>query len=1029
MAAEEEVKYTPNPKELWGSDDLSALVYMEMPNVLDTLEHRYLNLKTGKAIYTSISTVLIAVNPYEWIKNIYHSDKIDGYKKLADEGKPIRPPHPFAVGARGYQRLLARGLNQSVVVCGESGAGKTETTKRVIQYLAVTTPGADRNSVGIEQQIMAASPILETYGNAKTVWNNNSSRFGKFTKLLYSMEGGSGTVRGQIVGSTLETYLLEKSRVVGHSKKERSYHSFYFINAGLDEKQKAEMGIDDLMKFHYTKQGGSLTAPGINDAARFEELDGALKVMHISPEDRMDMFRMTMGILQLGNVNFTKDDQGFCQLDEACLSHLEFAAKNFSIKTDELAKRLTTVKMSAIGKKAKGITKKIQYQNAISNRDAISKGVYEKIFLHMAKLINKVLFLEEPGNSSVFNFIGVLDVFGFENFKINSLEQLCINFTNEKLQDFFNIKIIAAEQEEYLREAVVWSEIDVPDCGPMLRAVEAKKIGLFTILDGACQAPKPDVEAFHQELFKKQKGNKLLVRAKAKKSKKKKKTAYFGGVFSHFADKVTYDFELFLEKNMEKVSPDTQKMFNKSKSKFVKTVAGGKVKKKRGFTSLTTVFSKQLNSLMKNLRETEPYFIRCVNPNKEKSGKFFSRDVIRDQLRCGGIIQALRVLAMGYPTRVEYKTLYDNYHPRITNPLIKRMNPEKFAAAILIAFGIDENEYELGLTKIFFKPAKAAVFDEIMAQADNLSEEQTARILAWLAKRRLGALFGALKFNAYFASQIRDARAKQRWQDTGRIVGHVGNGLIRFLKRAKTSLQQKKLNGAASKIQRYYVAYAARQETKKKKKKLVKATKKAMRAHKKYLHRRQVMSWLTQAVENTRIRLEEERKRLEAEQKAIKEEEERLRKAMEQELKEAEIAKIKKEEEEKRVQRARDHEKTQLISELKRTIDAKKTAFLTYSKLDDVISDINNTIDSGVKGILARNKELTDLADVQGDVDKVRKDMTEKWKKAWEEEQNRLADEAEKKRIAEEEAKKKAEEERIEAEKKKESLSREIYDG
>jgi len=1070
-----EVKYTPNPPELLGVDDLSLLVYLEMPNVLDTLEHRYLKLKSGKAIYTSISTVLIAVNPYEWIKGIYADEKIDMYKELADNGKPIRPPHPFAVGARGYQRLLARGLNQSVVVCGESGAGKTETTKRVIQYLACTTPGADENAVGIEQQIMAASPILETYGNAKTVWNNNSSRFGKFTKLLYSMEGGADTVRGQIVGSTLETYLLEKSRVVGHAKKERSYHSFYFINAGLNEKEKADMGIDSLKNFWYTKQGGKLTAPGINDEARFQELDTALKVMKVSADDRMDLFKITMGILQLGNVDFEKDDQGYCFIKEDTKKHVEFAAKNFCVKADALTKRLTTLTMSAVGKGKKGITKKIPFEQAVSNRDAIAKGVYEKTFKHLATLINKLLFTsEDMGNASEFAFIGVLDVFGFENFKINSLEQLCINFTNEKLQDFFNLKIIAAEQEEYLREAVVWQEIDVPDCGPMLKTVEAKKTGLFYLLDSACQAPKPDVEAFHQELFKKQKGNKMLKNAKAKKTKgKKKKKKYFGGVFSHFADNVTYDFEFFLVKNMEKVTPDTQKMFNKSKSKFVKIVAGGKVKKKRKFTSLTSIFVTQLNSLMKSLTSTEPYFIRCVNPNKDKSGEFFSRQVIQDQLRCGGIIQALRVLSLGYPTRVEYVTLYNNYHPRITNPLIKRMPAEKFAAAILIAFGIDENEYELGLTKIFFKPAKAAIFDEIMAQADNLTEKQTIRVLAWLAKRRIGALLGSLKVNLFFATKIRDARARQRWLDTGRIVGHIGNGLIRYLKKAKDELEKKKLNGAAVQIQKYWVAYTERKQIKSKMKKVRKATKKVMKAHKKYVHRMQVMVWLKREVENTRIRLEEERKRREEEERLRREAEEAIRKAEEEarilaeklakkleaekreeearilaeKLAEEELIKLKAErkaaeklaEEEARIlaeklaekleaerkaaaEKARlrqlDHEKKQLVSELKRNIDGKEKQLLGYAKLDDLLGDINSTIDGGLKAILSRNQQLKDVADCQTEIDKVRKDMSAKWKKNWEDEQNRLADEAEKQRIADEEAKKKAEQDAKEREEK-----------
>jgi len=860
---EEDLDYTKNPPELNGVEDLSLLVFLEMGNVLDNLEYRYCSMKM-KHIYTSLSTILVAVNPYERLP-IYTKDHISHYFELTRSGRPLMPPHPFAVGARSNTRLMGRQKNQSVVVCGESGAGKTETTKLVIRYLAETTPSADTEGAGtIEMQIMAASPILEAFGNAKTILNNNSSRFGKFTKLLYSM-GGRRHARGEIVGSTLETYLLEKSRVVFQSKEERNYHSFYFIYAGLSPEKRTEWGLDDgLMEFHYTKQGGKAEVPGMSDLGRFEELSTSLGVMRITGEEQTNLFRMTMGIMHLGNVKFKKDSQDFAEISKKTLKHVEAAAKLWGIDAEALKSRLTTTTMK-VGRKS--ITKKIQFQNAIPNRDSIAKGTYEKTFLYLAGRINQEL-CDLGEDIDEFLFVGVLDVFGFENFKYNSLEQFCINFTNEKLQEFFNYNIIASEQEEYIRESVVWTEIEVPTSQEMIDLVETKTTGFFAILDSACQAPQPDVEAFHQEFFKKNGKVSLVSRYNNRKKKR-----FFGIEFKHYADNVKYDLAEFIAKNMEKLHNDTKKMFNTSDLKLVQEVAGGRVRRSRGFKSVTSVFSKALNLLMANLKATEPYFVRCVNPNKKKTGTFFKRQVVEDQLRCGGIIEALRVLKLGYPTRVTYDILYNKYHKTITHPLISRMGPDKFAAAILVAFGVDESEYELGLTKIFFRPAKAAVLDEIMSQADDLSADQIQRVLDWLAERRRLQLFGMLKIARHYDEMIRNSRAMEKWTKVGTVGGAMASSLIRYLKAAREIIEERKRNNAATEIQAFWKAYYIRKGVAARKKKVKKATRKIWKAYHTYHNRENFMKWMTSAVEATRERLE--RERLEQERRE-REERERL---------------------------------------------------------------------------------------------------------------------------------------------------------
>merc|ERR1719204_299653 len=539
----------------------------------------------------------------------------------------------------------------------------------------------------------------------------------------------------------------------------------------------------------------------MSDLGRFEELSTSLGVMRITGEEQTNLFRMTMGIMHLGNVKFKKDSQDFAEISKKTLKHVEAAAKLWGIDAEALKSRLTTTTMK-VGRKS--ITKKIQFQNAIPNRDSIAKGTYEKTFLYLAGRINQEL-CDLGEDIDEFLFVGVLDVFGFENFKYNSLEQFCINFTNEKLQEFFNYHIIAAEQEEYIRESVVWTEIEVPSSKDMLDLVEKKVVGFFAILDSACQAPQPDVEAFHQEFFGKNGKNSLISRYT-----KKKKKRFFGVEFKHFADNVKYDFREFIQKNMEKLHNDTKKMFNTSDVELVKRVAGGRVRRSRGFKSVTSVFKKALNLLMANLKATEPYFVRCVNPNKKKTGSFFKRSVVEDQLRCGGIIEALRVLKLGYPTRVSYEIIYNKYHPKMNHPLLKRMGPDKFAAAILIAFGVDESEYELGLTKIFFRPAKAAVLDEIMEQADNLSEEQYKRILDWLAETRATQLFGSLKVHHHFYKQIRYNRAMERWARVGNVTCNLAFSLVRYLEAGRERIEERRQNAAATVIASYFKAHNTR---------------------------------------------------------------------------------------------------------------------------------------------------------------------------------------------------------------------------
>jgi len=716
--------------------------------------------------------------------------------------------------------------------------------------LAKTCPG---NSGGgtIELQLHAINPILEAFGNAKTVLNNNHSRFTKFARILYSTDGDHGVVKGAIVGATVQTFLLEKSRVLFQSSKERNFHSFYFIWHGLTDAQKAEWGLESgLMNFWYTQQGGSAEAPGINDHARFEELQQSLNTFRMTKENQNNLYKALMALLHLGNVNFKENDQGFSEIDDSSESNAAYAAKLLGVNIKALKKCLETVSMK-VGKKT--IVKKINIQDSIRNRDAISEGIYEKIFLYLVKRINDDLSQIDE-EAAEYTFIGILDASGFENYATNSLEQLCINFTNEKLQHFFNVNFIELVQQEYLRESILWTEIECPDSQSMINLIEDSHKGLFSILDSTCQAPKPDIEAFDQAFFRMNRKNALLERVKSETGNRKKKgkgkgqRKYFGCTLQHYAGQVTYDFSLFITKNMANTSADTAKLLKSSENAFITSLMSGKSKKKRKFESFNSTFSKALKKLMKTLQETEPLFIRCVNPNKKKSSKVFNRRFVEDQLRSSGIWEALRIMKSGYSTRVEYRVLYQKFHGKIDNELISRLSPRKFAAAILIAFGVTATDYEFGLTKIFFKPAKAQILEEIMNHNETLTGVQNERILDWIARSRMHQLFGALKVFNYFAEQLRYKRAKDRWKETSTRTGALGSSLVRFLRYSRAQLQARKKKEAAIAIQSYYRAYQTQCEIKKKVKKRKIACKKVWKAYLSYKRRQNFMARLTASV-------------------------------------------------------------------------------------------------------------------------------------------------------------------------------------
>jgi len=778
--ADDEKDMPKNPPELNGVEDLSLLVYLEMPNVLFNCRFRFLQM-AKKEIYTCVSCILIAVNPYEWLTYLTTQDMIDIYKKAQDTGNLKKTPHPFAVASRAYVRMVTRKKPQSLLCCGISGAGKSECAKQLIRYLAKTSPN-DMDTGGdpdfIVNQIVQASIILEAWGNAKTTLNNNSSRFGKFVKIMYKS--------GAIIGTYLETYLLEKSRVIMQGPQERNYHIFYFIFKGIDAAGLTKMSLTKPEAHWYLKQGGCVDVPGLNDGECFEEAMESLKLFRFNATDLDAIWELTAGILHLGDCGFKENDGGNAEASNP--DALGKAAGLWGVKDADLKSRLETASMEVMGKV---IVKNIQPSKYNDNRDAVSKALFENSFLFVVERINAELF-HVGGDIAKIMFIGVLDIFGFENFVTNSLEQFCINFTNEKIQGFFNFNIIQSEQEEYIKESVLWKPMKVPDNSDFVGMIENKKKGKFALLDSACKAPKPSPDNFYKELFKAQgKMKQYLEKAKGpksagkKKKKKKGKGKNNGGpwfTIHHFCDDVIYDASLYLEKNMDAIHPDSAKLFAKSSKPIVQMVGGGthqkKKKKAKKKKSVTAFFSSQLIKLVRTLDVTEPYFCRAMKPNWNKSAKEWDDVLVTDQLRSGGLIEALRVLKLGYPTRVPYQKIWDGFHGKIKNPLVDNLDKMGFAEVVLSAFGVDTAFYELGLTKIFFKPAKAAVLDTIMESAGApLTAEQNALIDQFVKNKRMKQLIGCAKVYLKLSFRVRAKQAQNTVESIGRAFGYIGIAL------------------------------------------------------------------------------------------------------------------------------------------------------------------------------------------------------------------------------------------------------------
>ncbi|TXG72473.1 hypothetical protein EZV62_001052 [Acer yangbiense] len=671
-----------------GVDDMTKLAYLHEPGVLQNLRCRY----DMNEIYTYTGNILIAVNPFRRLPHLYDSQAMEQYKGSAFGELS---PHPFAVADSAYRLMINEGISQAILVSGESGAGKTESTKMLMCYLAYMGGRTGTEGRSVEQKVLESNPVLEAFGNAKTVRNNNSSRFGKFVELQFDE-------RGRISGAAVRTYLLERSRVCQVSDPERNYHCFYMLCAAPDEDiEKYKLG--NSRTFHYLNQSNCYELDGVDESKEYLSTRRAMEVVGINSEEQDAIFRVVAAILHLGNIEFAKGEEADSSepKDDKSQYHLKTAAELFMCDEksleDSLCKRVIVTRDESI-------TKWLDPDAASLSRDALAKIVYSRLFDWIVNKINNSIGQDLDSKF----IIGVLDIYGFESFKTNSFEQFCINLTNEKLQQHFNQHVFKMEQEEYTKEEIDWSYIEFIDNQDILDLLEKKPGGIIALLDEACMFPRSTYETFAQKLYQTFKDHKRFSKPKLSRT---------DFTICHYAGDVTYQTELFLDKNKDYVVPEHQALLSASRCHFVPGLfppLPEESSKSSKFSSIGSRFKQQLQSLLETLSATEPHYIRCVKPNNVLKPAIFENSNVLQQLRCGGVMEAIRISCAGFPTRKTFNEFLNRF--RILAPNILDASSDEVAACKKLLEKVNLKGYQVGKTKVFLRAGQMAELDALRTE-------------------------------------------------------------------------------------------------------------------------------------------------------------------------------------------------------------------------------------------------------------------------------------------------------------------------
>ena len=634
-------------------------------------------------------------------------------------------PHPLT----HCRDMIRDGKNQTIVVSGESGAGKTVSAKYIMRYFATRespdNPGG-RSKRGTdamsetEEQILATNPIMEAFGNAKTTRNDNSSRFGKYIEILFDE-------KTNIIGAKIRTYLLERSRLVFQPLKERNYHIFYQFVAGASSQQREELNILPVEKFDYLNQGDSPTIEGVDDKAEFEATKKSLGTIGVSQEQQASIFRLLAGLLHLGNVKITasRNDSVLAPTEPS----LMLACDILGVNAAEFSKWVVKKQLITRGEK---ISSNLSQAQAIVVRDSVAKFVYSSLFDWLVDIINHGLATDDVLGRAT-SFIGVLDIYGFEHFAKNSFEQFCINYANEKLQQEFNQHVFKLEQDEYLREQIDWTFIDFSDNQPCIDLIEGK-MGILPLLDEESRLPMGSDEQFV---------TKLHDNFAADKHAFYKKPRFGKSTFTvcHYAIDVTYESGGFIEKNRDTVPDEHMTVLHATSNVFLRQVlvAASAVREKDAASATSNavrpaggrkigvavnrkptlggIFRSSLIELMHTINSTDVHYIRCIKPNEAKAAWKFEGPMVLSQLRACGVLETVRISCAGYPTRWTYGDFAMRYYMLVQSSRwtseIRQMADAILSKALGTSTGKGLDKYQLGLTKIFFRAGMLAFLENL----------------------------------------------------------------------------------------------------------------------------------------------------------------------------------------------------------------------------------------------------------------------------------------------------------------------------
>merc|ERR1712073_71720 len=714
-----------NPPKFDCSEDMANLTFLGDPCVLWNSVVRYKN----ELIYTYSGLFCIAINPYKRFP-IYTLRTMELYV-----GKRRNEcwPHIFAIAEGAYQGMTNSGINQSILITGESGAGKTENTKKVISYFATICSSGKRKEgeASLEDKIVATNPVLEAWGNAKTVRNDNSSRFGKFIRIHFNSSG-------KLSGADMVVYLLEKSRLTYQQPLERCYHAFYNImsDAVPDLKEKCLLS-NEILDYWYVSQG-KLTVPSIDDKEDMQFAHEAFVSLGFSTDEEYDVYKNTACMMHMGNM--TKDFVPVGKEEQAEIKDDTNAGKVAALLGIDSEWMITYFCKPKLKVGTEWVQKGSSCTGASNSVSGIARAIYERTFRIVVDKCNETLI--DPTMKKV-NYIGCLDIAGFEIFDYNGFEQICINFVNEKLQQFFNQHMFTLEQEEYVREGIEWANVDFGMDLQVCITMFKKPMGLLAIWEEESLFPKATDDTFRGKLMDNLLGKPGCGNFQKPDPRAPDKNAHFG--VAHYAAMVSYNLTGWLEKNKDPLNDTVVELMKQGSNKLLvecfldhpgqpleaKKDAGGGGKKKGGGKTVTSFFKSQLDDLMKVLYSTDPSFIRCVVPNTHKQPGGVQPELIMHQYQCNGVLAGIAICRLGFPNKLQYPDFKARYNILAATAVAKAKNDKGAAQAVMDAIKLDKEKWRLGHTKVFFRAGILGFMEEVR-------EDKIGSVLALLQAQARG---------------------------------------------------------------------------------------------------------------------------------------------------------------------------------------------------------------------------------------------------------------------------------------------------